>query len=259
MTVCLDEANKQANREVVNVSCADNLEGAAIVANLLQPEIVKVSYADSLGCGDDFGGIEIMTDSTQPEISYEFLGAKGIHKKCSTEFKMLQAETAEINVKLDKILRVLQGQRNADEVSIDKGCASSSTVDNNIQLCAFKFPLTTIDETRQLESALREPTFRKELKKMVFRNIGKNDGEVDGHYLNKMGNQMFTDALLTLYTYKGISRGGAHKENFGELKNIILLFQSLLCDVCPIFDLKRTEKYIQTKLLRHSGSRMKRL
>lgn len=175
----------------------------------------------------------------------------------SSQIEILQKQTAEINVKLDKVLSVLERRKNND-IDVDRNFASCNTVENNIQFCAFKFPLTTVAEARKLESALSEPKFRKDLKKMVFNNIGKNDGEVDGHYLNKMGNQIFTDELLTLYTYKGISRGGVHKENFGELKNIMVFFQSMLFEVSPVFDLQRTEKYIQLKLLRHSGSRAKR-
>lgn len=57
----------------------------------------------------------------------------------------------------------------------------------------------------------------------------------------------------------GISKNGSDKLSFIQLKNIMILFKEILCHVSPGFDMLRTEKYIQTKLLRHTGARLKRL
>lgn len=76
----------------------------------------------------------------------------------------------------------------------------------------FSFPITTTDDCKKLDDALSNLSFRKELMEQIFKNVGKNDGEVEGHFLNKISNQIFQDTLLSMYTYKGISRNGIQKK-----------------------------------------------
>lgn len=140
----------------------------------------------------------------------------------------------------------------------DQILASTSSDYGSITINTFVFPLSTVESAKQLEVALSDAKFRKELKTRIFKNIGKNDGEVGGQYMNKLGNQIFTDQLLQQYTFKGISRGGVKKECFAALRNVMMFLQNMLCEVNSTFDMKRTEKYVQSKLLRHSGSRIKR-
>lgn len=134
-----------------------------------------------------------------------------------------------------------------------------AAAESNMLIDSFSFPIETVVETRKLEESLGDEHFRDELVERVIKSVGKNDGIVDGHYLNRAANQIFTNELLSQYTFKGISRNGLQKENFGMLKNVLAFFHCMLSTVCPIFDEQRTEKYIQTKLLRHAGSRIKRL
>lgn len=166
----------------------------------------------------------------------------------------------ELNVKLDKALTMLEDLELKSKQSTnvdDPPLLSSSSSHSIIRISSFQFPLETVADAKLLEHALHDTKFKKELKERVFNNIGRNDGEVDGHYMNLLGNQLFTDPLLNLYTYKGIARGVMKKESFPELRIIMAFFQSVLFEVTPHFDSKRTAKYVQTKLLRHSGSRMK--
>lgn len=169
---------------------------------------------------------------------------------------ILQKSSAEINTKLDKLLLMIKSHDSRRDDITEVFASASISTDGNFD--TFCFPLNSIEECQKLNQALAIPKFSNDIMKNIFKNIGKNDGEVDGHFLNKIGNQIFTDVLLSKYTYKGISRNGIHKENFSELKNVMSFLQNVLFTVSPIFDQKRTEKYVQTKLLRHSGSRVKR-
>lgn len=173
----------------------------------------------------------------------------------------LELVQREQSVKIDKVLDLLLAQKNQHLLDSNDSMHTSSFGDYNkgIKICSFEFPLHTVEGVKELDKALSDGKFKRELKSRIFKTIGKNDGDVGGQYLNKMGHQLFTDQLLLMFTFKGISRGGQKKESFSSLRNILLLFQNMLAEVNPAFDMRRTEKYIQTKLLRHCGSRIKRL
>lgn len=160
---------------------------------------------------------------------------------------------------LDLIDKLIILNTNRAPNKIDQPLLTSNSCSTSIKINSFTFPLESVQEAKQLDLALCDKKFNIELKDRLLNNIGRNDGEVNGHYLNIMGNQLFTNVLLNAFTYKGIARGGVKKESFSGLRNVMAFFQSFLFDISPIFDANRTEKYVQTKLLRHSGSRIKRL
>lgn len=162
---------------------------------------------------------------------------------------LLKIVLAEINTKCDQLL----------SKNTYTGNCSPNVVNIDSLLIGFTLPASNIEDAKKLNVILSDKKQRRLVKDKILMVVGNNDGEVDGHYLNKVGNELFTPTLLNSFTYKGISRSGSVKESFVQLKNIMTLFNEILCQVSPGFNMMRTEKYIQSKLLRHSGSRLKRL
>lgn len=182
------------------------------------------------------------------DINQLMQDVKDIKQNQNQSIELFKNLLAAINTKCDQLL----------SKNTDTGNCSAKAVNIDSLLIGFTLPASNIEDAKKLNDILSDKKQRRLVKDKILMKVGKNDGEVDGHYLNKVGNELFTPQLLNSFTYKGISRNGSVKESFVQLKNIMTLFNEILCQVSPGFNMMRTEKYIQSKLLRHSGSRLKR-
>lgn len=101
---------------------------------------------------------------------------------------------ADINIKCDKLLSI--------RPDIENSCPTTA-YDISTEL-DFPLPVSTAEDAEKLNVVLSSKKKRRQVRDKILSSVGRNDGEVDGHYLNKLGDELFTLHLLNCYTYKGM-------------------------------------------------------
>lgn len=107
--------------------------------------------------------------------------------------ELLKECLADISIKCDKLLSTKQNG------------AKESCPANTSSVCVFDFalPVTTIAEVNKLNDVMSNKKQRHLLIDKILSIVGKNEGEVDGHYLNRVSDELITLHVLNSYTFKG--------------------------------------------------------
>lgn len=125
------------------------------------------------------------------------LDIKTNYSACNQNMELIKDLLAAINTKCDKILSKKNDENNYSD-------NSGHTVNISSSLIGFTLPVSTTDEAKKLNDVLGDKKQRRVLRDKILQTLGKNDGEVDGHFLNKVGNELFKPEILNSYTFKGI-------------------------------------------------------